>query len=386
MADRHRSAAPLVAGRATPALRTWSVCLACVSFLLVLVGTFLTRSGAVASVHAFTASPLGPMLLGFVLLAVAVVVGLVAYRAGAPGGPTTSPLLSRESVLTGNAVLLVTVASIVLTGTLFPLLARAVRGEQLAVGPDYYARSAVPVGLVVLLLMGLARTLRPGRPADLSAVRLPALVGLATALVVGMTSRPGVLPLLAFGLGAFVLTGLFTRGPAAGGRDRRAGWLLAHAGLAIVAIGVAASAAYTVSSERQLRIGDTVRAGGVTARLDSVDGPGTPGTTGARVTLTLGGHASGTSHPRLRYYPARDLTVSVPAIRSRPTGDVYITVLAVGDDGTTTVRLAVNPLVGLIWLGGALIAAGGLLTIVRRSRAGRPEDVRPDRVGAGSTA
>ncbi|MEU4244686.1 cytochrome c-type biogenesis CcmF C-terminal domain-containing protein [Actinoplanes sp. NPDC026619] len=371
----------LVAGRRTPALRSWNTSLACGTFLLVLVGTFLTRSGAVASVHAFTASPLGPMLLGFVLLSVAVVLGLTVWRAGAAADPAGgSLLLSRESAMLGNAVLLVAVATIVLTGTLFPLLVEAVQGSQAAVGPGYFDRSAVPVTLVVLLLMGLAPMLRPGRTADLRGARGPALAGLATVVLVGLISRPGVLALAAFGLGAYVLAGLVQAAARRPHGLRRIGWLVAHAGFAVVAVGVAASSAYTLSTEQQLRIGDTLRVGKVTARLDAVDRQGAESGMNARVRLTLGGAASGASDPEMRYYPARDLTVSVPAIRSGATRDVYATVLAVAEDGSTaTVRLAVNQGVGLVWLGGTLIALGGLLAAARLPAGSPREPAEPER-------
>lgn len=387
----------LIAGRRTPALRSWNISLACGTFLLVLVGTFLTRSGAVASVHAFTASPLGPMLLGFVLLAVAVVLGLTVWRAGDRGGASAAtPLLSRESATLGNAVLMIAITAIVLTGTLFPLFVEAVDGTQATVGPGYFDRSAVPVALVVLALTGLAPVLRPGRAAALREVRIPAVAGLLTVVLVGLFSRPGVLALIAFGLGVYVLTGLALAAAGATRRravtGRRVGWLLAHAGLAVVAIGVAASSAYTVSAEKQLRVGQTVRAGDVVARLDGIDQRAVASDEHARVRLSLTGGARGTSDPELRYYLARDLTVSVPAIRSRPTGDVYTTVLAVAADGTTaTVRLAVNPLVGLVWLGGALTAVGGLVAAVRWSARRRqpprtPSRAEPVAVAAGSAA
>jgi cytochrome c-type biogenesis protein CcmF len=373
----------LLAGRRNPALRAWNTALACGTFLLVLVGTFLTRSGAVASVHAFTASPLGPMLLGFVLVSVAVVLLLTVRRAGSPAAPAGTPLLSRESVVLGNAVLLVAITAIVLTGTLFPLLVEAVQGTQVAVGPGYFTTAAVPVALVVLLLMGLAPVLRPGRAADLRDLRLPALVGLATAALVGLRSRPGVLALLAIALGAYVLAGLVL---AAGRRRnrRRIGWLVAHAGIAVLAIGVAVSSAYTASAERRMPVGGSVTVAGVTARLAAVDRhAGTAGmTAGARLDLSRGGRSLGATTPQLRYYPARDLTVSVPAVRSRPAGDVYATVLAVTDDGSAaTVRLAVNPLVGLVWLGGGMTALGGLLAgmpLPRRRRTAKTAAVRHD--------
>ncbi|PRY20182.1 heme lyase CcmF/NrfE family subunit [Pseudosporangium ferrugineum] len=376
----------LLAGRRTPALRSWTIALACSSFLLVLVGTFLTRSGAVASVHAFTASPLGPMLLGFVLLSVAVVLGLLVSRSGTAAAANPSPLLARESVMLGNAVLMVAVAAIVLTGTLFPLLVQAVQGHRAAVGPGYFNRAAVPVALVVLLLMGLAPLLRPGRAADLRDLRVPAFAGLAVAAVIGMLSRPGVLALAAFALGAYVLTGLAQSLVRRRGDLRRWGWMTAHAGIAVVAVGVAASSAYTVSSERQLRAGESITVGGVTARLETVDRLGAANGMRVRVRLALGGDAGGTSEPQLRYYPARDLTVSVPAIRSGVTGDVYATVLGAAPDGTgATVRLAVNPLVWLVWLGGGMTALGALTAAVRapsRRRSPSPSPETPVPVGA----
>ncbi|WP_412751567.1 heme lyase CcmF/NrfE family subunit [Krasilnikovia sp. M28-CT-15] len=368
----------LTAGRGTAALRIWNISLACAGFLLVLVGTFLTRSGAVASVHAFTASPLGPMLLGFLLLSVAAVLGLAVWRAGSSPGVRSSPLLSRESALLGNAVLLVVIIAIVLTGTLFPLLVEALQGARTTVGPGYFDRSVVPVALVLLLLMGLAPALRQGRSVRLDRLRTPALIGLGTTAVVGLVSRPGLSALLAFGLGAYVLAGLLRAATHPRGR-RRAGWLLAHAGIAVVAIGVAASSAYTTSSERQLRLGETVRTAGVSARLVAVD------SRQGRVRLDLSGQATGVSQPRLRYYAARDMTVSVPAIQSRPLHDVYATVLAVAADGSTaTVRLAVNPMIALVWTGGVLTALGGLLAALSRPSSRRDPAVTRQRVSVGA--
>ncbi|MFC0531697.1 heme lyase CcmF/NrfE family subunit [Phytohabitans kaempferiae] len=369
----------------------WSLALAAGTFLLVLVGTFLTRSGAVESVHAFTASPLGPMLLGFVLLATAVTLGLLLWRSGVfPTGPA-APLLSREAGYTTNAVLMVALAAVVLTGTLFPLLTQAVGGARTAVGQGYFNRAAVPVALAVLVLMGAAPYLSDRRRRGTGRAGWAAAAGLATATAVGLLSRPGPAALAAFALAAFVLAGLAltaaaqlrhalaarrTGRPAAATLPRqRWGWLLAHAGVAVLAVGVAASSDYTATAERQLAIGETVSAGPVTARLTGVErsGDGDGMSAVARVALYRDGDQLAVAAPRLRYYPARDLAVSLPAITSRPGGDVYVTVLAVPTDGrSATIRLAVNPLVWLVWAGGGLIAVGGLLALVRRRPVGRP--------------
>jgi cytochrome c-type biogenesis protein CcmF len=138
----------------------WNLALACASFVLVLLGTFLTRSGAVASVHAFTDSPLGPMLLGFVLLTVVVSTVLTGWRDPEPAHGRSTPLLSRTTAVLVNGVLLVTIAAVVLIGTVFPLLSEPLGGVRTSVGPGYYQRTAVPLAIAVLLMMGVTLALR----------------------------------------------------------------------------------------------------------------------------------------------------------------------------------------------------------------------------------
>ncbi|MEU5942997.1 cytochrome c-type biogenesis CcmF C-terminal domain-containing protein [Micromonospora sp. NPDC047548] len=368
-----------------PARRAgWNRALAGASFLLVLLGTFLTRSGAVASVHAFTDSPLGPMLLGLVLLAVlasAVLAGR-GPRRPTPGRP--DPLLSRGTAVLINGVLLVTIAAAVLIGTVFPLLAEPLTGSRASVGPGYYQRTAVPLAIVLLLLMGVTPALRVRDRAEaLRRLALPGAAALATVAVVGLLSRPGRPALTAFGAAAFVLAG--AAGQLAGrraGAARSVRWagVLAHAGLALVAVGVAGSSAYSQSGERSLRIGETMRTGDVSVRLLSVERSTGGGDMSVRARLRLVG-ADGrqrTVAPALRYHPARDTAVTVPVIDTGLRRDTYVTLLAVAaDGGSATLRLAVNPLVSLLWCGGALTTGGGLLALAggaarrrRRAKAG----------------
>ncbi len=372
------------------ALTAWTVTLLCATFLLVLVGTFLTRSGVVASVHSFTQSPLGPMLLGFVLLVTATVAGLLVWRAGSfTAGAAPGRVLSRESAVVANAVLLVAFAAVVLTGTVFPLVAEAITGDRSAVGRTYFDRATGPVALVVLALMGAAPLLRR-RHDDATAVgrrlALPAAAGLATVAAVGLFTRPGVAALVAFGLGAFVLaclagpvrTVLTGPGPGLPRRLYRLGGLVAHAGIAVAAVGIAASSAYTTRVEHDLAVGDTITAGSVTARLVGIDRAADGAADGAMsasavLALERDGTPIGVARPELRYFPARDMAVSVPHIRSRPLGDIYLTVTGVDQNGGgATVRLAVNPLVSLVWAGGAITALGGLVALVRPVRTRLP--------------
>ncbi|MFG3603221.1 heme lyase CcmF/NrfE family subunit [Micromonospora chersina] len=379
----------------------WHGALACASFLLVLLGTFLTRSGAVTSVHAFTDSPLGPMLLGFVLLAVAVSAVLTGRRAPEPARAGRPRALSRATLVLVHGVLLVTIAAVVLIGTILPLLTAPLTGTRSSVGPAYYQRTAVPLAVVVLLVMGVTPALRVrDRSAALRRLVVPAAAGLGTVALVGLLSRPGPAALTAFGAAGFVLTGLAgdlahrLRRPGPHRRPARLAGLVAHAGLALVAVGVAGSSAYGRDAERPLRVGETLRVGDVAVRLVGVDRTGGSGSMAvrARLALTASGRPARTMTPALRYQAARDAAVTVPAIRTGPLRDTYVTLLAVAEDsGTATVRLAVNPLVGLIWAGGALTAASGLLAAAVTARprtrtAGRTDRPRPAPVAVGPGA
>ncbi|MFE9690174.1 heme lyase CcmF/NrfE family subunit [Micromonospora sp. NPDC005806] len=376
----------LVRGRAA-----WHGALACASFLLVLLGTFLTRSGAVASMHAFTDSPLGPMLLGFVLLAVVVSTVLTGRRAPEPPRPRRSRALSRPTLVLVHGVLLVTIAAVVLIGTILPLLSAPLSGTRSSVGPAYYQRTAVPLAVIVLVVMGVTPALRVrDRAAALRRLAVPAGAGLGTVAVVGLLSRPGPAALTAFGAAGFVLTGLagdLARRLRRSGPHRQPGrlaGLVAHAGLALVAVGVAGSSAYGRDAERTLRVGETLRVGDVAVRLLGVDRTGGSGTMAVRapLALTASGRDARTIAPALRYHPARDTAVTVPAIGTGLLRDTYVTLIAVSaDSGSATVRLAVNPLVGLLWAGGALTATGGLLAAAATARS-RPRSDRPRPVPA----
>ncbi|MET8835507.1 cytochrome c-type biogenesis CcmF C-terminal domain-containing protein [Micromonospora sp. NPDC004540] len=381
----------LVRGRAA-----WHGALACASFLLVLLGTFLTRSGAVASVHAFTDSPLGPMLLGFVLLAVVVSAVLTGRRVPEPARAGRPRALSRATLVLVHGVLLVTIAAVVLIGTILPLLTAPLTGTRSSVGPAYYQRTAVPLAVVVLVVMGVTPALRVrDRSAALRRLVVPAGAGLGTVALVGLLSRPGPAALTAFGAAAFVLTGLAAdlahrlRRPGPHRRPGRLAGLVAHAGLALVAVGVAGSSAYGRDAERTLRIGETLRVGDVAVRLVGVDRTGGSGSMAvqARLALTASGRAGGTITPALRYHAARDTAVTVPAIGTGPLRDTYVTLLAVGEDtGAATVRLAVNPLVGVIWAGGGLTAVSGLLAAAATARPRTRPAARADRPRPGPVA
>ncbi|MDQ3107330.1 MAG: cytochrome c biogenesis protein CcsA, partial [Actinomycetota bacterium] len=188
-------------------LRVWNLSLLVATFSLTILGTFLTRSGVLDSVHAFTESPIGPAILAFFGLTVIVSIGLIGWRGDALRSPGSidSPL-SREGAFLANNVLFAAFAFIVLLGTVFPLIVEAINGNRISVGRPYFDRMTMPVGLALLFLMAVAPVL-PWRKASGELLRhrlqWPAWAG--TAAVVGSVAvgARGLAPVLAFGLGGF---------------------------------------------------------------------------------------------------------------------------------------------------------------------------------------
>lgn len=354
----------MVRGRA--AARGWATALFCATFLLVLIGTFLTRSGAVDSVHSFTESPLGPMLLGFTILVLAVVLALLMWGRRPSGEDAPRRWSTYDTGFLYQAALLSAIAAVVLTATLYPLISQLLSGQQTAVDASYYGRTAVPLFLAAMLLMGVVQVMPATATArTLHPLVVPTMAGLVTIVVVGVVLRPPPAAIIAFGLSAFVLTGVLTSLRAAPAPRLRPG-LLAHAGVAVIAVGIAASSSFSSVQARQIGVGETLNAGGTTATLIGVQGRRSPDrmTVAAHLALEQDGRELGTVAPVLHYYPERDMTVGVPAIRTRVTGDVYATVTAVDQEAQrATIRLATNPFVWLIWLGGAVIAVGGALAL-----------------------
>ncbi|MGH9180659.1 MAG: heme lyase CcmF/NrfE family subunit, partial [Acidimicrobiales bacterium] len=188
-------------------LRVWNLSLLVATFSLTILGTFLTRSGVLDSVHAFTESPIGPAVLGLFAVVVAVGVGLIGWRGDllASPGSIDSPV-SREGAFLANNVLFGAFAFVVLLGTVFPLLTEAVSGNRVTVGRPYFDKMATPVALCLLFLMAMAPAL-PWRKASgellWHRVRWPAWAATGVVVAGVATGLRGLAPLLAFGLGAF---------------------------------------------------------------------------------------------------------------------------------------------------------------------------------------
>jgi cytochrome c-type biogenesis protein CcmF len=376
-------------------LRIWNVSLAAASFFLVLVGTFLTRSGVVDSVHAFSESPLGPMLLGFLITVLLGWIGLVVWRAdrlAIDDEGLGGHVLSRQTALVGNNVLLSIIAFTVLLGTVFPLVYELLTADQVSVGPPYFSRMVAPAAFALLLLMAVGPLLSwdGNRPGDvLRRISVPAIAALVTIGILGLLRIGGVQVLLSIGLAVFVLTSLTRElvvraGPRTSttGLVRRIlagrrpiGVFVAHAGVVLAAVAVTVSSAGSEVEQRTVSVGDAVVLGDVSATLLGVDRSATEEqmSATARLAVAAGGQGGGqVLEPRLTFFIDRSMVVASPAIDSSLRRDVYLTVLEVDPQAATaTVRLAVNPLIGLLWASGGILLVGAGLAAWprRRSRA-----------------
>jgi cytochrome c-type biogenesis protein CcmF len=380
-------------------LRLWNLTLAIATFVLVLLGTFLTRSGVVESVHAFTQSAIGPVLLGFLLAVLLGAGALFVWRSDRLGDE--DPVLatvSRETSVLANNLLLAGLAFTILLGTTFPLLDEAVSGNRSSVGAPYFDRMVVPLALVVVLIMGIGPLL-PWRSAlgrGVGRLLLPAaLAGLATVGVLGLAGLRGVTALLTFGLAVFAVGATLTRVGLDVGRTRtlqgagsgRAlartlvqqrrgyGGLLVHLGFVLAAVAVAASSTYGYASTRQLTAGDTVRAGDWTATLQRVHDvrDARRDSVVADLLLRHDGRVVGVYQPMLSNYPGQTEAVGTPSVHTTAVGDAYLTLTEVDQNaGTATVRLAVNPMVVWLWLSAGVMVAGAVIAGWPRRR--RPID------------
>ena len=368
-------------------LRVWNLALATATFLLVILGTFLTRSGVVASVHAFTQSAIGPALLGFLTVVFVSVGALFVWRADRLGPDERLDFgLSREAVFLGNNVILVGLAFTVLIGTVFPLLVEAVNGQRVSVGAPYFNRMAVPLALAMVLLMGVGPLVPwgTGSPRALGRrLAAPAAAGLVTTGALGLAGLDGIGALVTFGLAVFVLATIVqqvwaaTRATGAATdagplralsltmlrRRRLYGGLVVHAGVVLAAVAIAASSSYSVEGEATLEVGESFTVGSYTATLQGVVPERTPRRMSITtpVQLSQGGEVLGVYAPQLSFYPAATQAIGTPSVKTRLLEDAYLVLASVDDDRTqATIRLVVSPLMLWLWVAGGVMVAGAV--------------------------
>ncbi|WP_373356395.1 heme lyase CcmF/NrfE family subunit [Pseudoroseicyclus sp. CXY001] len=364
------------------ALKSWTILLAILAFGFSLLGTFLVRSGVITSVHAFATDPTRGVAI-LVLLAIFVGGGLTLYaaRAGAMQAKGVFGLVSRESALVVNNVLLATACFIVFLGTLWPLFAEVVLGRVLSVGAPFFNAAFVPVflGLAVILPIGSVLAWKRGRIGRAARDMAPAL---ALALAIGalayalLTGRSAV-GALAAGIGAFVIFGALTDAWLRAGRQPRrllrlprADWgrVIAHGALGVTILGIAILSAGAVEDIRVVQEGETFPLGRYEVTLAGVEEGRGPNylTTMADMELSRGGRLLTHLYPEKRVYPVAGMPTTEAAIDSGLFRDVYLVLGDPQESGGWAVRAYIKPFAGWIWGGSLLMALGGLLSLTDR--------------------
>ncbi len=360
---------------ARDALRAWTIMLSLTAFAMSMIGTFLVRSGILTSVHAFAVDPeRGTFILVLLALYIGGALVLFGTRIGSVRQGAPFHLFSREGGLVANNILLSAILAIVLIGTLYPLIAEGLFGEQLSVGPPYFDKTTVPVALALMLFLAAGPLLRWRRDGSGSLPRklvLPAGASVvALVLLLLLAPGAGILPLLGLVFAAGLAVASVV--PLWGRKLMRTplpiwGMVLAHLGVAVSVVGMASESGFTQERLAAVRYGEELEVGGWKVQLLGLDPVAGPNWTAieARV-LAEKGDRRWILHPQSRSYSSPEMQTNEAALLSRWNGQLYATLGAQDEQGRWQLRLWWKPFVSLIWLGGVLIALGGALALLGR--------------------
>jgi cytochrome c-type biogenesis protein CcmF len=368
--------------------KSWTVLLAIGAFSLSLLGTFLVRSGVLTSVHAFATDPKrGIFILAFLAFVIGGSLLLYAWRAKQVGLGGKFELVSRESLLLSNNVLLVVAAGSVLLGTLYPLIIDALGLGKLSVGPPYFNSVFVPLMVPAVFLMGIgpiARWKKASLPELAVRLRWAFLASVVTALILPLILGQWK-PLASLGLMLalwIVTTGVLniwervksTSGQLSVwqklGMQTRSyyGMQLAHIGVAVFIVGVTIVTAYQLEQDVRMDVGDTVNAGGYSFRFNGITRIAGPNYEAARaeIEISRNGNIINKMYPEKRSYTASGNVMTETAIDSGLFRDLYISLGEPVSGGAWSVRVYYKPFVTWIWGGAVLMAMGGALALSDR--------------------
>jgi cytochrome c-type biogenesis protein CcmF len=382
-------------------LKVWNLSLIIIAFSLTIFGTFLTRSGILSSIHAFSSGPVGTVFLGFLAFVLLGSFGLLAYRSELlRGQPELDSMVSRESAFVLNNIVLVSALFTIFLGTIFPLISEAVAGVQVSVGAPYFNSVTVPIFLFLVFLMAVGPMIAWRRASWDNIKRnffWPAVVAFAFGLALFAWKVRDFLPLLGFTLLAFVVfTILYDTGLALRARrriagegilrglvtlirrnQRRYGGLVVHLGVVLIILGIAGSMTYSVEREATLALKQNLDIGDYRVRFDGIRGTQQP--THFRVEGSFrvyrGDKDLGQLQPALKFFPTQQSPIGRAVHRSSLSEDIYLILSGFSEieRNQATLKVLVRPLVIWMWIGGFIIAFGTLICIWPLGKAPSPE-------------
>jgi cytochrome c-type biogenesis protein CcmF len=371
-------------------MKVWNMVLVSGTFLLSILGTTLTRTGLVASVHAFAQSPVKPyfttfVIAGTLLTAFAIIRNLPYLRSEVK----LESVVSRESSFLFNNLILLASCFAVLWGTLFPVVMEALTGEKETIDAPYYNRVNVPIALFLLLLTGVG-PLIAWRKSSVSSLKraffAPALVGVAVNVALAVAGIHNPAALLSFGLSAFVIATIvseFWKGSRAiqskehlalpraafeltWRNTRRYGGYLVHMGIVIMFIGFTGRA-FDLHETKGLGLNQSIRFGHYDLKLASVNNGDLPNYafSHAVVDVSRNGQVIDQLNPEIRLYKSSQEQASMVGIRRRLDEDLYINFSGISPDNTKAIfQLYTFPLVSWIWIGYFVVLAGTVICLI----------------------
>ncbi len=406
-------------------MRDWTLVLGMATFLLTLLGTFMTRSGVFNSVHSFTQSDIGPVFLVFIGITLLYSIGLLAFRSHLLDETASSTdgelgrkdrgsigVLSRENGILVQNLLFAVFTFMVLLGTLYPLITEAMQDRKVSVGGPYFDQVALPIGLLIVFMMGVGPALPWGNtePGAFGKRVLPAvgLGGLLSVWAVAMGfDKPGTV-LSMFVIGFALWCNLYEfvepvrqrmaarkENPFEASRRvfersrRRVGGQIAHYGVLFAVFSLALSKGYRLERDYTLNVGQATDFAGFSvayAGSEIVQEPHRESVV-AKFDVTKGGEPIGQFGPRMNYYPSRREPIVTPDVWSRPAYDLYFSLIEVTKDpaAPVVIRLIHQPYQVWLWWSAPIIALGSLLAAWpqrERSKAAAPAPA-PSAVPAG---
>jgi cytochrome c-type biogenesis protein CcmF len=406
-------------------LRKWNVTLVAATFLLSILGTFITRSGVIESVHAFAQSEIGNWFLAFLLVGIATTAYLVTTRlSDLQAKAQLESMVSREAAFLYNNVALVAIAFSVLWGTLFPILSEAVKGEKITVGAPFFNTVNIPLGLLLLALTGIGPLIAWRRTSIANLKRqfaVPVASGAIAGVLLLALGMRDIYPLIAYTLGSFVAGTLvqeFARGTRArrtmygeaaapafvrliARNRRRYGGYIVHAGIVVMFAAFAGMAFRISYGDVELGPGETFEGKDPYGRTWSFTNQGLQQfkernrhVTGIALAARMeGGPIRIVTSEKRQHVDAFDNPTFEPSTEvgliEGARQDVYVVLAGVSGESDAVLAITFNPLVVWVWIGGALMAIGGLIVMWpavdrRRVESGYVAVMRPEHAGAGS--
>ena len=376
-------------------MKVWNVWLVFTTFMLCILGTLLTRSGVVSSVHAFAQSSIGGWFVGFLI--VTFVVCFAAYwknRDYLRSDNQLDSLVSRESSFLFNNLVLLAACFAILWGTLFPVISEWAQGSKISVGPPFFNKVTVPIALFLLLLTGVGPLLA-WRKTSFDALRRnfawPLSGGLAAGIIAFIFGFRDVYSLMCLILGVFVtltISSEFYRGARViSSRDgsniftaigeltmrntRRYGGYIVHFGMVLIFVGIA-GIPFNKDIQKDMGVGDTLHIGSYTILCQNLDAVNNDNYESERATLEVfkDGRSAMMLYPERRFYLASQVTDSKVAVQSSPLRDLYIVYAGRSpESGKPVIHAYLQPLVKWIWFGGIVLVLGTLLALLPNRKA-----------------